>query len=99
MIKRELYFGSHPNLDCFTKVHIDWFFKNEVPYMLGDCTIYDAVGCYLNMKELTKVVTVIYEDGDIQYEKKIEELCELYKERFEQESILVVESIVTAREI
>lgn len=101
-LKDELYFGlTKPNGEAISET--EWQqFLNEVitPRFQDGLTVLDAYGQYLNRlgllaKEQSKVVILIYENSP-EKNQAIAEIIELYKQRFQQESVLRVTNQVNA---
>jgi hypothetical protein len=96
LIQQDLYFGR--NIAGGGEVSEAEFqaFIDEVitPQFPNGLTVYDADGQFLNstgnlIQEPSQVVTLIFEDT-VENEQAIDQIVEIYKQKFQQESVLEV---------
>lgn len=99
LIKDELYFGrSQPGGGIVSEEQWQEFLNTEVTPRFSDgLTVIDAYGQFLNSsgsidREDTKVLILIYPSSQNK-EKAVQEIINLYKSFFQQESVLRVTSV------
>ncbi|WP_017315533.1 DUF3574 domain-containing protein [Mastigocladopsis repens] len=100
LTKDELYFGlSKPGGKMVSEVEWQLFLNRVItPRFQEGLTVMDAYGQYLNSsgkltREKTKVVILIYENSSNR-NQMIEEVIASYKQKFQQESVLRVNTNV-----
>lgn len=100
LTKDELYFGrSKPGGGMVSDSEWQQFLDSEItPRFPDGLTVLDAYGQYLNSegnlsREKTKVVILIYKNSQ-EKTQAIQEIIDNYKQKFQQESVLRVTSIV-----
>jgi Protein of unknown function (DUF3574) len=96
LIQVDLYYGQ--NIDTTGQVsdrQFHRFLRDEVtPRFPDGLTVYDAAGQFLNnanqlIHEPSKIVSLVIEDTQTN-ERKINEVIDIYKQQFQQESVLIV---------
>lgn len=93
-LKDELYFGlSKPRGETVSESEWQEFVKEVItPRFREGLTILDGSGQFLNsagilIREQSKIVILIYESSP-EKERSVNEIIEIYKRRFQQESVL-----------
>jgi hypothetical protein len=101
-IKEELYFGlGEPGEATISETQWQLFLQRVItPRFKEGLTVLDAYGQYLNhsqqlIRENTKLVILIRENNPTK-ERLIQEIIDIYKQTFRQESVLRVTSSVQA---
>jgi Protein of unknown function (DUF3574) len=96
LIQKELYFGRNIGLDGQVTEQQFQQFLNEVitPRFSNGLTIYNANGQFLDrsntlIEEPSKVISIAVEDTP-QNQRSLIEIIDLYKQQFQQESVLQV---------
>ncbi|WP_206818042.1 DUF3574 domain-containing protein [Chroococcus sp. FPU101] len=99
-IKVELYFGLSSTTREINEQEWQQFFNQEItPRFPEGLTVVDSYGQYLHssgllLKERTKIVIILLKQP--LNEQKIQEIIKLFKETFQQESVLKVTTPVQA---
>lgn len=100
-IKVELYFGLSSNKGEISEEEWQQFLNQEItPRFPEGLTVVDVYGQYLHssgclIKERTKIVIVLFKKQPVN-EQKIQGIIQLFKETFQQESVLKVITPVQA---
>ena len=95
MVLSRLYLGLSSPSGTVTSEHLDDFIGKEVTPRFPAFTRYQARGQWKDQKgtiihENTEIVEIVHRRTDLE-ERKIREIIQLYKARFQQESVLLVE--------
>ncbi len=100
LTKDELYFGmSKPGRGMISEAQWEQFLNSEItPRFRDGLTVLEGYGQYLNSrgilaKEKTKLVILIYVSSP-EKNQAINEIIDSYKQKFQQESVLRVNSTV-----
>jgi PHP family Zn ribbon phosphoesterase len=96
LIQEDLYFGRNiVGGGEVSEAEFQKFVDEEItPQFPNGLTVYDADGQFLNsagtlIQEPSQVVSLIFEDT-VENEQAIDQIVEIYKQRFQQESVLEV---------
>jgi hypothetical protein len=98
LIQQDLYFGRNIGTrGRVTEQQFQQFLQDiVVPRFHTGVTVYDAKGQFLDndkdlIREPTKVISVIYQDN-VRNQEKINEIINIYKQKFQQKSVLQVKN-------